>query len=181
MSVDYTGNIRSKKCGTTGFTEDVLSQAYKRKGNTMLMIAEVKIEETREKSDGSRKVEFIIETAEPVVDGQLDGRAIDAVRRVQRALYVNRQQDQQLPLAPGDSSEPTVPETLAAMEAMVEKDEKGDVTGLWDGQNDQEQPEEPTDPGQASVEVGDPFATPDDQAEGDQEPDEPVALDSRRK
>lgn len=171
MSVDYTGNIRSKKCGTTGFTEDVLSQAYKRKGNTMLMIAEVKIEETREKSDGSRKVEFIIETAE---------RAIDAVRRVQRALYVNRQQDQQLPLAPGDTSEPTVPETLAAMNAMVEEDEGGEVTGLWDGTG-----EDPAaqDPGQASVEVGDPFATPEDESEdaAEPEPEEPVALDSRRK
>lgn len=177
MSVDYTGNIRSKKCGGTGFTEEVLAQAYKRKGNTFLMIAEVRVEETREKSDGLRKVEWVIEHAEPVVDGNLNGRAVDAVRRVQRALYVNRQTDQQLPLNPGDPVEPTVPETLAAMEAMVEPTEDGDVK-MWDG-NTEEEPAEPWEPGQAAVDVGDPFEEPD--PDNPVEPDEPVALDSRRK
>lgn len=174
MSVDYSGNIRSKKCGNTGFTEEVLGQLYKRKGGTILMISEVKVEETREKSDGSRKVEFIIQNTEPVLDGNLNGRAVNTIQNVMRALYVIRQQDQQLPLSPGDHVEPTVEDTLAAMEAAVQTDGEGEVTGFYEPGTDPDVGV-PADrePGQVAVDVGDPFADPETD-DSVQDPDEPV-------
>jgi hypothetical protein len=135
-TTDYTAKIRAKGCANTGITEKVAAQLYKRKGDRLLVIAEVKVDETHEKADGDRRVDLIIETIEPVVGGDLNGQAVEAVRRVQRALYVNRQTDEQLPLAPGETPEPAIEDTVKELDALVETDEAGQVAGFFDPANE---------------------------------------------
>jgi len=129
-----TAKIRAKGLSATGMTEDLATKLYHQPGGRIMAIVELKVDETHEKADGDQKVDFVITELEPVVDGQLNGQVDEAVRRIHRALYMNRQLaeggDAQLDL---ENDEPTVPEVLAAAAALVETDEAGEVTGLWDG------------------------------------------------
>jgi hypothetical protein len=150
---DTSVKIRAKGCASTGITDELASRLYANKGARILAIVELKVEERHEKADGDRKVDLVIDTLEPVVaeNPGMEHTVDEQVRRIQRALFMNRQmgEEGQLPL---DSTEPTVQEVLAAASAVVDTDDNGDVKGLWSGDPDDvpaDQPDENEDTQQA--------------------------------
>lgn len=139
---DTKGNIRARKLGNTGITEDILKKIADAKGGHVLAIVELKADEVHEKVDGDdRKVDFVIDTIEPVVDGQLDGTVVDHVRNIQAALYRNRKLNdsgEELPFD-GDGPEPTVKDVLAQGKGLLDVDDDGEPV-LWDGNTDDHEP-----------------------------------------
>ena len=137
---DTNVKILAKGCASTGVTDDLASEMFNAKGRRYMAIVEVKVRKTHEDDDGNRDVDLSIESFEPVVDGKLNGAVEEAVRRIERALFMNRriaEGDPELPLDE-DQQEPSVPEVLAAAAALVETDDAGEVTGLWDGDKTRE-------------------------------------------
>lgn len=132
---DTKGNIRARKLGNTGITEDILKKIADAKGGHVLAIVELKADTIHEQVDGDdRLVDFLIDTIEPVVDGQLDGRVVDHVREIQAALFRNRKLSEngpELPLA-GDGPEPTVKDVLGHGQSLLDHDDDGNPV-LWDG------------------------------------------------
>lgn len=145
---DTKGNIRARKLGNTGITEDILTKIANAKGGHIVAIVELRADTIHEQVDGDdRTVDFLIDTIEAVVDGKLDGALVDHVRDIQRALHRNRmlaENGPQLPIDGDDADEPTVEGVLAARDALIETDEEGPK--LWDGESmpPDDDTEEPT-------------------------------------
>lgn len=86
--------------------------------------------------DGSITMSLIIDQVELIPDEQED-----LVRRYQRALYLQRPDAYGQEAFDGATEgEPRVEDTARELESAVEKDEAGNVIGIWDGD-----PVEPTD------------------------------------
>jgi hypothetical protein len=143
---DTKGNIRARKLGNTGITEDILRRVADAKGGHVLAIVELKAETIHEQVVGDdRLVDFVIDTIEPVVDGKLNGRLDDHVRGIQRALFRNRKSteghDTPLPI---EESEPAMSDVLAEGAALFDQDEDGEPV-LWDGDTDDDEPGDDAD------------------------------------
>lgn len=130
---DTNVKIRAKGCASTGITDELATKLYAKKGSHLVAIVELKVDETHEKADGDRKVDLVITELEPVVDGNLNGIVEETVRKIQRALYMNRAigTDDELPL---EGTEPNLADVIAAAEAVVETDDDGNVTGTYLGE-----------------------------------------------
>lgn len=151
---DTTANIRAKKCGNTGLTEDIAKRFADAESGHLLAIVELKVDEVHKKADGAdRKVDFIVTTIEPV----MDHLAEDHVRGLQRALFMNRKlhsDDEQLQLDTASDREQTVGEVVA-----------GGAHFLADLDDEDDTDEEPEDDGDPEAEqpaavgtsVGNPF------------------------
>lgn len=138
---DTNVKIRAKGCANTGVTDELATKLYGNKGGRIMAIVELKVDETHEKADGDRKVDLVITELEPVVDGALNGRLDEHVRTIQAALFRNRalleNGGDTLPFEEG-GVEPTVEGVMAAGQSLLERDEEtGEVTGLWDGDVDE--------------------------------------------
>lgn len=133
---DTNVKIRAKGCANTGVTDELATKLYSNKGGRIMAIVELKVDETHEKADGDRKVDLVITELEPVVDGALNGRLDEHVRTIQAALFRNRalleNGGDTLPFEEG-GVEPTVEGVMAAGQSLLERDEDGEVTGLWNG------------------------------------------------
>lgn len=161
---DYTASINSKGCDKTGVTEDLASELYHGGRSTMLAIVELSVvKDSNNHVTGTKGVQLMIDTIEPVVCGnsEIEERAQNDIRRVMRALFMNRKmaEGETLPL---DDTEPKLADVLSATEALVKTDEAGAVAGLYDGsEGDGSEPAEPEAP-----EAPEPEAEPDvDQAD----------------
>lgn len=125
---DTKGNIRARKLGNTGITEDILTKIANAKGGTILAVVELKADEIKEKTDGDdRTVDFLLETIEPVVDGKLNGILVGHVRDIHAALQRNRllaENGPQLPLD-GAPQAPTNKEVLDHGKGILEYDDQG--------------------------------------------------------
>lgn len=141
---DTKGNIRAKKLGNTGITENILKRIADARGGHILAIVELKADMVHEKVDGDdRLVDFLIDTLEPVVDGQLDGRIVEHVRTLQSALFRNRklaENGPELPIDGSDGPEPTVEQVLGEGRALTDEDDQGPK--LWDGSDDEPTPDD---------------------------------------
>ena len=134
----YNATINAKGCDKTGITEDLAAQLFNGGRSTILVIAELSVvKDHTNHVTGAKGVQLMIDTIEPVVcatNSEVEERADNDIRRVMRALYMNRATangDAELPL--GDQSdEPVLADVLAAAEAVVETDETGEVVGLHD-------------------------------------------------
>lgn len=142
---DDKGNIRARKLGNTGITEDILKRIADARGGHILAIVELKADTIHEQVDGDdRLVDFLIDTIEPVVDGNLNGRGVDLVRNIQQALYRSRKLSENA--AAGDAElafddeadgpAPKVDQILAEGDAIVDVDEEGPK--FWDPASDTE-------------------------------------------
>lgn len=111
---DTTAEIRSKKAGNTGLTEEIAKKFADAESGHLLAIVEMKVVTVHKDVDsGDRKVDFVITGIEPV-----DPLAEDHVRSLQRAHFMNRKlhsEDQTLPI-PGTAgdNEPTIEGVLSA-------------------------------------------------------------------
>lgn len=126
--------LRKKELATI-IDEDRAAQMYARKGGRWVAIIEIGPAERHEKTtgDGGKRVDLVIDEFEIVDDGILDGRAVDHVRDIMRALHRNRKLAEDgptLPL-PGDGEEPTVEGVLEARAGVLDTDEEG--VKFWDG------------------------------------------------
>lgn len=82
--------------------------------------------------DGSETVKLIADTVELVPEDHEE-----RVREFKRALYLSRpEQYGQEAFEGATGNEPTVEQTAAQLDAAVEKDGDGHVTGVWDGDPD---------------------------------------------
>jgi len=106
---DTTAKIRAKGLDATGVTEDLANQMHARRGKHYMAIVEVKVEETHEKSDGTKKVDLILTQVEPATTADLE----EHLRELTRTLYYNRGTGDQ-PTLPAGTDEPTVEGVLAA-------------------------------------------------------------------
>ena len=108
---DYTAKIRAKGLDATGVTEQLAGEMYRNKGRHYLGIVEMKVDETHEKADGTRKVDLILTQVEPATDSALE----EHLRELTRVGYLNRQKaDGQMAIDDSLGSERTVADVLAS-------------------------------------------------------------------
>lgn len=85
---DTTAKIRAKGLDSTGITEQLATEMYKKKGARYMAIVELKVEERHEKADGSKKVDLVLEQVEPATDANV----AEHLRELCRVSYINRAQ-----------------------------------------------------------------------------------------
>lgn len=106
---DYTARIRAKGLDTTGVTEQLATEMYRNKGRHYMAIVEVKVDETHEKADGTRKVDLILTQVEPATAPDL----AEHLRELTRTLHFNRGIEGGQPTLDDDIA-PKVSDILAA-------------------------------------------------------------------
>lgn len=110
-TADYTAKIRAKGLDATGVTEQLAAEMYRNKGRHYLAIVEVKVDETHEKADGTRKVDLVLTQVEPATNPDLE----EHLRELTRVGYLNRQHgDGQLAIDASLGEERTVADVLAS-------------------------------------------------------------------
>ena len=93
--------------------------------------------------DGTQRIHLIIDTAELVPTEHED-----RVRRFMRALYLGRPDQYGQEAFEGTTGdEPTITDTAAALDAVVETDEEWTETGIWDPNQGAQNPGECAYPG----------------------------------
>lgn len=133
---DTLGAIRSKKLGATGFTETLLTKYADANSGSVVAVVELLVEEVHNKADGSRKVDFIINTVEPATSQRVE----EALRELARAMYRDRPAVKGQEVLQGIESGPSPDEAADAATSLVERDDTGEATGVW----------EPDEPGSVS-------------------------------
>lgn len=153
---DTTAKIAGKGCSSTGITEDIAVRYHDQLGKKMIAIVELVSDTRTEKKDGKQTVGLSILSIEPATD-QI---AEDHLRDVQRALFMNRRMDEGQPTLEGDEPEPTVKQVVEARgQAILERDEEtGEITGLWDGNTDDEPDADDEDQGDDTESDSDPYS-----------------------
>lgn len=112
---DYTAKIRAKGLDTTGVTEQLASEMYRNRGRHYIAIVELKVDETHEKADGTRKVDLILTQVEPATTTDLE----EHLRELTRVGYLNRQKvDGQMAIDESLGQERTVADVLASGKSM---------------------------------------------------------------
>lgn len=108
---DYSAKIRAKGLDATGVTEQLAGEMYRNKSRHYMAIVELKVDETHEKADGTRKVDLVLTLVEPATDTALE----EHLRELTRVGYLNRQQsDGQLAIDESLGAERTVADVLAS-------------------------------------------------------------------
>lgn len=108
---DYTAKIRTKGLDATGVTEQLAGEMYRNKGRHYMAIVEVKVDETHEKADGTRKVDLILTQVEPATNGDFE----EHLRELTRVGYLNRQRtDGQMAIDESLGAERTVADVVAS-------------------------------------------------------------------
>lgn len=139
---DTTAQIAAKGCQSTGITEELAVKMHDQLGKKLMAIVELESVSRTENSEGKSTVQLRILSVEPATQQIAD----DHLRNFQRALYYERGVADGQPQLPGDEPEPTVKEVAEARgEALLQRDDAGEVSGLWDGNTADEEPA-PDDP-----------------------------------
>jgi hypothetical protein len=108
---DYTAKIRAKGLDATGVTDQLAGEMYRNKGRHYMAIVEVKVDETHEKADGTRKVDLVLTQVEPATNIDLE----EHLRELTRVGYFNRQKsDGQMAIDDSLGSERTVADVVAS-------------------------------------------------------------------
>lgn len=112
---DYTAKIRAKGLDATGVTDQLAGEMYRNKGRHYMVIAEVKVDETHEKADGTRKVDLVLTQVEPATNTDLE----EHLRELTRVGYFNRQKsDGQMAIDDSLGSERTVADVMASGKSL---------------------------------------------------------------
>jgi hypothetical protein len=129
---DTTGRIRAKALDTTGMTEAMLDKDWSSgAGRTRMAVVELRtVEPHGPNLDGKKRIDYVIESIEPVPAAHED-----RVREFQRGLFLARPEVEGQAVLSGTAGESSdALETAAAgLDAAVERDDDGQVTGIWDG------------------------------------------------
>lgn len=133
---DYVARIRSKGLDATGVTEDVARQMYATLGSHTMMVVEVQHVRHSDDAEGKHSVELVITTAEPAQDEKMNNH----LRELARGLYRRRPavEGQEVLTGVGDDG-PGLDDTISAGESLLERDDDGNVVGVWDGDTESPQ------------------------------------------
>lgn len=129
---DTTGRVRAKGCEETGITEELATKLLKAKmGKRILAVVELQTVERHGPSiDGKQRVDMVLTQIEPA----LDDRTEDTLRELTRAMSRQRRAvSGELPLDNTDGTAPSLDDVNQQAQAIIERDEDGKVTGIWDG------------------------------------------------
>lgn len=129
----YTAHINRKGLDATGVTEDHVRGMAARLGQSTMLIVEAKHLTATNDAEGNVVLALALQGVEPV-----PAEHDEMVRRFQRGLYMQRPEQQGQAVLAGTASdqEADVASAAAALDAVVERDESGAVTGVWDGNTD---------------------------------------------
>lgn len=142
----YTAKIAAKGLDTTGVTEDharslVVSHLRGGSGNHhSLYIVEGKTKRVITDDEGNQQVVLVLTQVEPVPHEQED-----TVREFMRAIYRTRPEVEGQEVLKGTADGPTVADAAQGLAAQVQRDDSGNVTGVWDGSMDGDLPPLPDD------------------------------------
>lgn len=132
---DTTGRIRAKALDTTGMTEAMLDKDWSAgAGRTRMAVVELRtVEPHGPNLDGKKRIDYVIESIEPVPSAHED-----RVREFQRGLFLARPEVEGQAVLSGTAGESsdTLDNAAAGIDAAIERDESGQVTGVWDGDTD---------------------------------------------
>lgn len=138
----YAAKMAAKGLDTTGVTEDharaMVSRLMSGSAGHYLFVVEGKAAKVITDSEGNQQVVLTLTQVEPVPYEQEE-----TVREFMRALYRSRPDQQGQAVLRGTDDGPTVADAAAGLSAQVERDETGEVTGVWDGSMDGPLPDLP--------------------------------------
>lgn len=109
---DYTGQIRAKRLGNTGITEDHVQEMFANKGGYHMAVVELRVDEVHDKVDGKRKVDLIIDNVELAPNDD----TVAHLRNLQRSFHYERKlhsEGETLDIDGADDLEPKVADVLA--------------------------------------------------------------------
>lgn len=113
-------------------TEEQAGAFCRNQGNGGIFIVQAHAGPKVVDEDGSETVNMVMDLVEFVPESHAE-----RVREFQRALYLNRPEGfGQGAFEEATSGEPSLDTAAAQLDAAVERDEKGDPTGVWDGDPD---------------------------------------------
>lgn len=130
----FVAKIRSKGLDATGVTEDVARQMYATLGAHTMMVVEVQHVKHSDDADGQHSVELVITTAEPAQDERMENH----LRELARGMYRTRPEVQGQEVLAGVVDGPGLADTITEGAALLDRDENGDVVGIWDGDTEEE-------------------------------------------
>jgi hypothetical protein len=132
---DTTGRIRAKALDTTGMTEAMLDKDWGHgAGRTRMAVVELRtVEPHGPNLDGKKRIDYVIESIEPVPTDHED-----RVREFQRGLFLARPEQEGQAVLQGTAGETSgaLATAAAGLDAAIERDDDGNVTGVWDGNTD---------------------------------------------
>ena len=132
---DTTGRIRAKALDTTGMTEAMLVKDWSGgAGRTRMAVVELRtVEPHGPNLDGKKRIDYVIESIEPVPPAHEE-----RVREFQRGLFLARPEVEGQAVLSGTAGEASdaLDAAAADLDAAVERDAEGNVTGVWDGDMD---------------------------------------------
>ena len=132
---DTTGRIRAKALDTTGMTEAMLDKDWSGgAGRTRMAVVELRtVEPHGPNLDGKKRIDYVIESIEPVPPAHEE-----RVREFQRGLFLARPEVEGQAVLSGTAGEASdaLDAAAADLDAAVERDAEGNVTGVWDGDMD---------------------------------------------
>lgn len=132
---DTTARIRAKGLDTTGVSEAMATEMFaKGAGKYHMAIVEWRTEEPHgPTTEGKKRIDLVLTQVEPA----RDDRSANALREMARALARQRRaEDGELPLDGTSETEKPLSDATAAVESLIERDETGEPTGVWDGNPD---------------------------------------------
>lgn len=127
----HTAHINRKGLDATGVTEDHARAMASNLGGHTMLIVEARHHAVLTDAEGKQAVVLVLTNVEPV-----PAHLEDRVREFQRALYRQRPDQQGQAVLKGTAEGPSADDAAAGLDAAVERDDEGNVTGVWDGSTD---------------------------------------------
>lgn len=127
----YTAHINKKGLDSTGVTEEHASKMASALGGHTMLIVEARHVTVTTDAEGKQSVALALTNVEPV-----PAHLEDRVREFQRALYRQRPDQDGQQVLRGTADGPSVDDAAAGLDAALERDEDGNVVGIWDGNPD---------------------------------------------
>jgi hypothetical protein len=145
--MEYRARLKAKGLDGTGVTREHAKRMSRALGNHTILLIDAKHARLVTDDDGSHQVQLEAISVEPV-----PAEHEEAVRRVMRAIYLTRPDVAGQSVLQGTSDGETPADAISALGAIVETDDAGEVTGVWDGDPDEpitaedDEPEAALDP-----------------------------------
>lgn len=127
----HTAHINRKGLDATGVTEDHARAMASHLGGHTMLIVEARHHAVLTDAEGKQSVVLVLTNVEPV-----PAHLEDRVRDFQRALYRQRPDQEGQAVLRGTADETSPDDAAAGLDAVVERDAEGNVTGVWDGDMD---------------------------------------------
>lgn len=134
----HTAHINRKGLDATGVTEDHARQMASHLGGHTMLVVEARHHAVLTDAEGKQSVVLVLTNVEPV-----PAHLEDRVREFQRALYRQRPDQQGQAVLTGTADETSPDDAAAGLDAVIERNDDGEVAGVWDGNTDAPLPSVP--------------------------------------